>query len=116
MDASLLTFRGGVRSLGKKPLSDGNEHELFYKAMTPQEVATLSGALANADKLEDGEARSRRLQTLNTKLILKHMCTEDGDPLFESEQQAALVPETLKVELRNLIFTGSNSLTDSGKA
>lgn len=111
MDPALLQYRGGVRSLGKKKLADGNEHELFYIARTPAEVSVLYGKLAAADKIEDVEKRVAMVNRLETQYIAASMCQDDGSPLL-TEEQAAKVPLTLKRELRDLISLGSNALQD----
>jgi hypothetical protein len=112
MDASLFQFRGGVRSLGKKKLVDGNEYELFYKARTPSDV---SGFRAGFSSFPDTEQGGIEREQFLTKFIAAAMCNEDGSALF-TPQQAALVPDTLKTELALLIVRGSSSLDpDLGK-
>ncbi len=106
----LLMFRGGVRSVSKT-LADGNEHTLYYKARTPNELAAHLGA---ETALKEDEAGSVARQKLRAKFIATSMCTESGDPLM-SQAEAELVPGTLKAELVALILSGSNEAGEAGK-
>jgi hypothetical protein len=110
MDKSLLMFRGGVRSTVKR-LADGNEHTLFYKAKTPDEIALFLGAQG---RFTPDEAGDLARQKTRAKFIASSLCNEDGT-LLMTEAEAALIPATLKPELCELIVIGSNDIGDAGK-
>lgn len=110
MDKSLLMFRGGVRSV-KKLLADGKEHDLFYKARTPNELAQHFGA-ANALPNDGDGAVS--LQKLRAKFIAASLCTEDGEPLM-TIAEAENIPGTLKNEIVLMVSQGSAEIGDAGK-
>ncbi len=103
-------FRGGVRSI-TKTLGDGNEHTLYYKARTPNELAAHLGA---ESAFKEDEAGSVARQKLRAKFIGSSLCTESGEPLMTTAE-AELIPGTLKAELVALILAGSNELGDAGK-
>ena len=110
MDLALLMFRSGIRSV-KKTLVDGNEHELFYKARTPAQLAHYFGAEAAFTNDADGaEARHKH----RAKFIAESMCTETGEPLM-TVAQAELIPGTLKSEILAIVLAGSNDIGDAGK-
>lgn len=103
MDKSLLMFRGGVRSV-VKTLADGNEHTLYYKARTPNELAAYFGAEST---FEDGEKGNVARQKHRAKFIAESLCTEDGAPLM-TLAEAELIPGSLKAEICGFIVSGSN--------
>lgn len=110
LDKSLLMFRGGVRSVSKK-LADGEEHMLFYKAKTPNEIAVFLGAQGRFTQDEAGDLARQKTRA---KFIAESLCNEDGSPLM-TEAEAQMIPATLKPELCELIVTGSNEIGDAGK-
>lgn len=110
MDKSLLMFRSGVRSAVKK-LADGQDHTLYYKAKTPDEIALFLGA---QNRVSDDEAGDIARQRTRAKFIATSLCNEDGT-LLMTEAEANLIPATLKPELCTLIITGSNDIGDAGK-
>lgn len=110
MDKGLLLFRGGVRS-AKKKLADGNEHALFFRAKTPNEIALYVGAMG---RITNDEAGDIARQTIRARFIATSLCHEDGSALL-TEAEAELVPATLKPELCQMIMEGSNDLGDAGK-
>lgn len=110
MDKSLLLFRGGVRS-AKKKLADGNQHTLYYKAKTPDEIAMFIGA---TQRITDDEAGDLMRQTVRARFIATSLCHEDG-ALLLTEDEARLIPATLKPELCQLIMEGSNDIGEAGK-
>lgn len=110
VDKSLLMFRGGVRS-AKKTLADGQEHTLYYKARTPNELAAYFGAESSfANDAEGNVAR----QKARAKFIASSLCTEDGEPLM-TLAEAEMVLGSLKAEICNMIVAGSNDAGDAGK-
>ncbi len=110
VDKSLLMFRGGIRTATKK-LADGNEHQLHYKAKTPDEIAVFLGAQGRFTQDEAGDLARQRTRA---KFIASSLCNEDGTPLM-TEAEAMLIPATLKPELCELIVVGSNEIGDAGK-
>lgn len=109
MDKSLLMYRGGVRSVDRK-LADGQEHKLFYKAKTPNELAAYFGAL---DVLQAGPDGAVSRQKEYAKLIAGSLCDEHGEPLM-SFAEAELIPAGLKREICDFITVGSNQAGVSG--
>lgn len=110
MDKSLLMFRGGVRS-ATKTLSDGQEHTLHYKAKTPNEISVFLGSQT---RFSEDEAGDLARQVSRAKFIASSLCTEDGAPLM-TEQEAQLIPTTLKPQLCEMIVIGSNDIGEAGK-
>lgn len=110
MDKALLMFRGGVRSAVKK-LSDGQEHTLYYRAKTPDEIAVFLGSQS---RFTNDEAGDLARQKTRAKFIASSLCDEAGAPLL-TEADAALIPATLKPELCEMIVVGSNEIGDVGK-
>lgn len=110
MDKSLLMFRGGVRT-AKKKLSDGNEHVLHFKAKTPDEIALFLGA---QNRVTDDEAGDLARQVIRARFIATSLCHEDGS-LLMTEEEARLVPATLKPQLCEMILVGSNEIGEAGK-
>jgi hypothetical protein len=110
MDKALLLFRPGIRSF-KKKLVDGQEHTMFYRAKTPDEIALYVGAM---NRVSEDEAGDIARQTLRARFIATALCNEDGSPLM-SEEEARLIPSTLKPELCTAIMEGSNEIGDLGK-
>jgi hypothetical protein len=107
----LLLFRGGVRS-DKKTLSDGNEHTLYYKARTPTEVALFVGAERRYAETEAGDLMREKTRA---KFIAASLCDEGGSPLL-TEDEALLIPATLKPEICWMVIGGSNTAGEAGKA
>jgi hypothetical protein len=110
MDKALLMFRGGVRS-AKRKLADGNEHSLHFKAKTPNEIALFLGS---QNRISDDEAGDIARQDLRAKFIATSLCHEDGS-LLMTEDEAKLIPATLKPQLCEMILLGSNEIGDAGK-
>jgi len=110
MDKALLMFRGGVRS-AKRKLADGKEHVLHFKAKTPDEIALFLGA---QNRVTDDEAGDIARQALRARFIATALCHEDGS-LLMTEDEAKLIPATLKPELCNMILIGSNEIGEAGK-
>jgi hypothetical protein len=110
VDKALLMYRGGVRSAVKK-LADGEDHTLFYKAKTPDEIAVFLGAQG---RFTNDEAGDLARQKMRAEFIATSMCTEDGTPLM-TKAEALLIPATLKPELCELIVRGSNDIGEAGK-
>ena len=111
MVKELLLFRGGVRSATKK-LADGQEHTLYYKAKTPDEIAVFLGSQSRFTNDETGDLARQKTRA---KFIASSLCNEDGSPLL-TESEAMMIPATLKPELCELIVVGSNEIGDAGKA
>jgi hypothetical protein len=107
---ALLMFRGGVRSVSKT-LADGQEHELFYRARTPNELAAHFGA---ENVLKDDAAGAVERQKMRARFIASSMCDEKGDPLM-TVKEAEDIPGGLKAELLALIVAGSNEIGEAGK-
>ena len=111
MDKALLMYRAGVRSV-KRTLADGKEHEIFYKAATPTEIALLGAAHARlAGKYDDDSAKA--MQKLQAQFIADHLCNEDGSALMTVDE-AMNIPTTLKPEICKFIVEGSNETGDLG--
>jgi len=110
MDKALLMFRGGVRTARKK-LADGAEHDLFYKAKTPDEIALFLGA---QNRVSDDEAGDLARQAIRARFIATSLCHEDGS-LLMSEDEARMIPATLKPQLCEMILLGSNDIGEAGK-
>ena len=109
MDKSLLMFRGGVRTATKK-LADGQEHTLYYKAKTPNEISVFLGG---QQRFPDDEAGDLARQVSRAKFIASSLCNEDGTPLM-TESEAQLIPTTLKPQLCEMIVLGSNEIGEAG--
>jgi len=103
-------FRGGVRS-ATKTLADGKEHTLYYKARTPNEVAVFVGA---QQRFAGDEAGDLARQDHRARFIADSLCHEDGSPLM-TEDEAKLIPATLKPEICEMVVRGSNEIGDAGK-
>ncbi len=110
MDKSLLMARGGIRS-AKKTLDDGNEHTLHFKAKTPNEIATYSGAERRIPETAAGDLLREKMRA---EFIAGSLCDETGAALMTVDE-ALLVPATLKPELCHMILLGSSETTDAGK-
>lgn len=120
MDKSLLMFRGGVRSAVKK-LATGElneigepitqEHTLYYKAKTPNELAAHFGA---EGAFAADEAGSVARQKHRARFIASSMCDESGEPLM-TVAEAEMILGSLKAEIVNMIVIGSNEAGDAGK-
>jgi hypothetical protein len=117
---SLLMFRGGVRSATKalntgkvdaegKPVTE--EHTLYYKARTPNELAAHFGA---ESAFTNDEAGSVARQKHRAKFIAASMCDEAGQSLMTTAE-AELILGSLKAEIVNMIVVGSNESGDAGK-
>lgn len=111
MDKFLLMYRAGVRST-KCKLADGKEHDLFYRAATPNAVALFIAAQDRARGKNEPQT-VEEWQNAQAKFIAEHLCNEDGSPLM-TEAEAKYVPTTLKPELCWLIVAGSNESGDAG--
>lgn len=111
MDKSLLLFRGGVRSTVKK-LSDGQEHTLYYKARTPNELAAYLGAERRG--FGDNKEGDIQRQKMRAQFIAESLCNEDGTTLL-TVAEAELIPNTLKPEICQFIVEGSEELGDTKK-
>ena len=109
MDKSLIMFRGGVRSITKK-LSDGKEHQIFYKARTPNEIASYLGAESRIPNDEKGDILR---QEIRANFIADSLCNEDGS-LLMTHADALMIPGTLKPEICAFIVTGSNDIGEAG--
>jgi hypothetical protein len=109
MDKSLLMVRGGVRCV-KKTLADGKEHDIFYKARTPNEIALYLGAESRVPNDENGDLMRQKSRA---QFIADSLCNEDGSVLM-SLDEALMVPATLKPELCRLIVQGSNEIGEAG--
>jgi hypothetical protein len=108
---ALLMARGGVLS-AKKKLSDGQEHTLYFKAKTPDEIATFLGAERRYTADEAGDlAREKR----RAEFIASSLCDEGGAVLMTLEE-ARQIPTLLKPEICALIFEGSSNPGDAGNA
>ncbi len=110
LDKSLLMFRGGVRST-KKTLADGQEHTLYYKARTPNEIA---GFLAADTALSNDEKGTLNRQKSRARFIAESLCDETGDPLMTTAE-AEQIPVSLKVEIVALVIEGSSETGEAGK-
>lgn len=110
MDKSLLLFRGGVRSAVKR-LADGNDHTLYYKARTPDEIAVFLGG---QQRITPDAAGDLERQRQRAAFLAASLCTETGEPLL-TEAEARLIPATFKPELCEMVVMGSNEVGDVGK-
>jgi hypothetical protein len=110
VDKALLLFRGGVRT-ATKTLSDGQDHQIFYKAKTPDEIAVFLGAQS---RFTPDKAGDLMRQKTRAEFIASSLCNEDGSPLM-TDAEAQMIPATLKVELGEMIVRGSNEIGDAGK-
>lgn len=109
MDKSLLMYRGGVRSVTKQ-LADGNEHQIFYKARTPSEIAGFRGAVSSFASDEKGQvARDKYMG----RFLSSALVNEDGSQLL-TVAESDNVPDTLKLELCLLVIAGSTETGDAG--
>lgn len=111
MDKSLLMYRGGVRSVVKR-LADGNEHTLYYKAKTPNELAAYYGAEAAFAEDEKGNVERQKFRA---RFIAGSLCTEAGEPLL-TPAEAELITGTLKGEICAFIAIGSNEAGNAGNS
>jgi hypothetical protein len=108
---SLLLFRGGIRTI-TKTLADGQEHKLYYKARTPNELAHHFGAEEAFSKDADGQVARQKHRA---RFIADAMCNEDGTQ-FVTIAEAEKILGSLKAELCNLIIVGSNEIdSEAGK-
>lgn len=110
MDKSLLMFHGGVRS-AVKTLVDGNEHTLYFKARTPNEIALFTGA---ESRFTDDAKGDIARQEHRAKFIADSLCDEAGNPLM-TLADAMLIPATLKPEICSMVLAGSNRPGEAGK-
>ena len=104
-------YRGGVRSF-RRTLADGKEHDLYYKARMPNELAAHFGAMSALK--EDNEKDTVARQKLIARFIADSMCDADGKPLM-TLSEAELIPAPLKIELRAAILEGSSEAGEAGK-
>lgn len=113
MDPSLLMYRPGVRSLGKKKLADGGEHELFFEARTPEQMTEFLAELDALDKIEEPKKRRALTAKVQSEFLVATMRNQDGTPLL-TFAEAMKIPITLKKELCGLIAKGSDDIADAG--
>lgn len=110
MDKSLLMFRAGVRSV-VKTLADGNEHTLYYRARTPNELAAHFGAESAFTQDADGNVARQKHRA---RFIAAALCDEAGEPLM-TPAEAENITGQLKAEICAFIVEGSNQPGEAGK-
>lgn len=115
MDASLFHGKEGVRSLGEHKLADGNKHELFCVARTPEQLVAFLGAVSGLAAQDDTDKKFVTIEKLRAKFLHDAMCDLAGVKLFENLEQAMKIAPTLKAQLCNLIAEISTRLVDDLK-
>ncbi len=110
VDKTLLMARGGVLSVTRK-LADGKEHAIYYQARMPSEVAGIRRAIV---AFSVDEAGGIALDAYLGKFLASALCNEDGSTLM-SVDEAARIPDTLKIEIALQIVNGSSEIGEAGK-
>lgn len=110
MDKSLLFAPTGIRS-EEKTLADGNKHKLYFKALTPNQIALFFGAQG---RFSDDEPSDIARETHRARFIADALVNEDGTPLL-TFIEAQNIPRTLKPELIAMILKGSQEIGEAGK-
>lgn len=103
----LLIASGDTKERSVK-LADGEDHKLYFKQLTPDEIASFLGAVNRIPDTEKGDIERQKLQA---NLIALSMRNETGEPLM-SKEEAGKVPVMMKLKLCSLIIECSGDIGD----
>lgn len=112
-DVALFTFRSGIREV-KRKLGDGQEHSLYFKVKTPNELALYLGAEKRYPETAEGDLLR---EATRAEFVASSLCDEAGELLFASKAEGKkaagkpdpqTIPPMMKMELAFMILTESN--------